>query len=422
MNKILLSNFPKILIYLVPLFLITGPFLSDLAVTLVSIIFLIIVFKERIFYVFDNVFFKLFILFYLYIVFNSLINNQNLDSLRISITYIRFGLFSLAVTYFLKQDLNLLKKIFHCLAFCFLILVIDGIFQYFYGQNFLGSKLVYPGPRVSSLFGDELILGSYLSRLFPILFGLSLFFYQSNKQLHSLLGLSVFTLFLIFLSGERTALSLIILTFILMFFLIFKHKIFFKKVFYSAAVLSVLLLSFSETLRTRIIDVTIKEMFLNDTKNKTYIFTRQHDEHYTSAIRMFKKNIILGVGVKNFRNFCGEEEFSISDYTCSPHPHSTYIQLLSEIGIVGFIFVLMIFVLLNYKLGVHLIKCFNNKPLFKDFEVCLLISIYLTLWPIIPSGNFFNNWLSIIYFYPVGIIMWALSDKISRRDPLKIDE
>ncbi len=57
MNKILLSNFPKILIYLVPLFLITGPFLSDLAVTLVSIIFLIIVFKEKIFYVFDNIFF-----------------------------------------------------------------------------------------------------------------------------------------------------------------------------------------------------------------------------------------------------------------------------------------------------------------------------------------------------------------------------
>tara|TARA_B100000767_G_scaffold248275_1_gene249093 strand:+ start:2989 stop:4257 length:1269 start_codon:yes stop_codon:yes gene_type:complete len=418
-NKILLSNFPKILIYLVPLFLITGPFLSDLAVTLVSIIFLIIVFKEKIFYVFDNIFFKLFALFYLYIVFNSLVNNQNLDSLRISITYIRFGLFSLAVTYFLNQDLNLLKKILYCLIFCFLILILDGIFQYFYGQNFLGFELVYPGPRVSSLFRDELILGSYLSRLFPILFALSLFFYHSNKQLYFLLGLSVLTLFLVFLSGERTALFLIILTLILMFFLIFKNKSFFKKVFYSAAILTVLILSFSETLRTRIIDVTIKEMFLNDTKNKTYIFTRQHDEHYTSAIRMFKKNIILGVGVKNFRNFCDEEEFNISDYTCSPHPHSTYIQLLSEIGIVGFLFILMIFIILNYKLGVHWIKCLNNKPLFKDFEVCLLISIYLTLWPIIPSGNFFNNWLNIIYFYPIGIIIWALSDNIGLKKPTK---
>ena len=411
MIKILLSGFPKILIYLVPLFLISGPFLSDLAITLVSIIFLIIIFKEKKFYLFNNIFFKLFILFYFYICFNSLVNNQNLDSLRISITYIRFGIFSLAVAYFLSQDLSLLKKILNCLIICFLILILDGIFQYFYGQNLFGFKLVYPGPRVSSFFEDELVLGSYLSRLFPILFGLYLFFYKSKKQLYFLLGLSVFTLSLVFLSGERTALFLIILTFILMFFLISKNKSFFKKVFYSAAVLSLLLLSFSETLRARIIDVTIDQMFQSDGTNKTYIFSRQHDEHYTSAIRMFKKNIILGVGVKNFRNFCHKKEFSISDWTCSPHPHSTYVQLLSEIGILGFVFILMIFILINYKLGLHFIKCLNNKPLFNDLEICLLISVYLTLWPIIPSGNFFNNWLSIIYFYPVGLIMWSLSEK-----------
>lgn len=411
MIKILLSGFPKILIYLVPLFLISGPFLSDLAITLVSIIFLIIIFKEKKFYLFNNIFFKLFILFYFYICFNSLVNNQNLDSLRISITYIRFGIFSLAVAYFLSQDLSLLKKILNCLIICFLILILDGIFQYFYGQNLFGFKLVYPGPRVSSFFEDELVLGSYLSRLFPILFGLYLFFYKSKKQLYFLLGLSVFTISLVFLSGERTALFLIILTFILMFFLISKNKSFFKKVFYSAAVLSLLLLSFSETLRARIIDVTIDQMFQSDGTNKTYIFTRQHDEHYTSAIRMFKKNIILGVGVKNYRNFCHKKEFSISDWTCSPHPHSTYVQLLSEIGILGFVFILMIFILINYKLGLHFIKCLNNKPLFNDLEICLLISVYLTLWPIIPSGNFFNNWLSIIYFYPVGLIMWSLSEK-----------
>lgn len=411
MNIILLSSFPKTLIYLVPLFLISGPFLSDLAITLVSVIFLIIVFKEKNFYVFDNIFFKLFILFYFYICFNSFVNNQNLDSLRISISYIRFGIFSLAVAYFLSQDLSLLKKILNCLIVCFLILVFDGIFQYFYGQNLFGFKLVYPGPRVSSFFGDELVLGSYISRLFPILFGLFLFFYKSKKQLYFLLVLSVFALSLVFLSGERTALFLMILNFILMFFLIFKNKIFLKKVFYSVVILTILLLSFSETLRIRIIDVTIDQMFQGDGKNKTYIFTRQHEEHYISALRMFKKNPILGVGIKNFRNFCDKAEFRISDYTCSPHPHNTYIQLLSEIGILGFFFFLMIFVLLNYKLGLHFIKCLNNKPLFNDLEICLLISVYLTLWPFIPSGNFFNNWLSIFYFYPMGLIIWALSKK-----------
>tara|TARA_B110000503_G_C7061025_1_gene376646 strand:- start:109 stop:987 length:879 start_codon:yes stop_codon:yes gene_type:complete len=286
---------------------------------------------------------------------------------------------------------------------------VDGIFQYFYDQNIFGLELLYPGPRVSSLFGDELILGSYLSRLFPILFGLSLFFCQSNKRLYLLLGLSVLTIFLVLLSGERTAFFLMILTFTLIVFLIYKDKIYAKKIFYLVFISTILILSFSKTLRTRIIDITMEQMSSQNATNKIYIFTRQHGEHYASAIKMFKKNPILGVGVKNFRNFCDLEEFKISDYTCSTHPHSTYIQLLSETGIIGFFFILCIFIFLNYKLVLHFIKKLNNKPLFKDFEICLLISIYLTLWPIIPSGNFFNNWLSIIYYYPIGILMWSLS-------------
>ena len=45
------------------------------------------------------------------------------------------------------------------------------IYNSFFGSNILGYELE-SGPRVSSFFGDELILGSYLSRFFPILFGL----------------------------------------------------------------------------------------------------------------------------------------------------------------------------------------------------------------------------------------------------------
>ena len=37
---------------------------------------------------------------------------------------------------------------------------------------------------------------------------------------------------------------------------------------------------------------------------------------------MFLNNPISGVGVKNFRVFCSEKEYYISDYTCSPHPHT----------------------------------------------------------------------------------------------------
>ena len=32
----------------------------------------------------------------------------------------------------------------------------------------------------------------------------------------------------------------------------------------------------------------------------------------------------------------------------------------------------------------------------------LNLGIIINLFPFIPSGNFFNNWLSLIMFYPLG--------------------
>ena len=36
----------------------------------------------------------------------------------------------------------------------------------------------------------------------------------------------------------------------------------------------------------------------------------------------------------------------------------------------------------------------------------IVSAIFVNLWPIIPSGNFFNNWLSMLYFYPIGFYLY----------------
>ena len=74
-------------------------------------------------------------------------------------------------------------------------------------------KIVFEN-RVSSFFGDELKMGSYLVRLFPIL--LSLYFFVFNdKSIKEKLYINIFFLFLlqtsIFLSGERTSFFLFVL-------------------------------------------------------------------------------------------------------------------------------------------------------------------------------------------------------------------
>ena len=67
--------FPGILISLLPVLLISGPFLSDLAISIIVILFLINTFKNKLYSYYKNLFFYIFISFYIYLVLNSLINN-----------------------------------------------------------------------------------------------------------------------------------------------------------------------------------------------------------------------------------------------------------------------------------------------------------------------------------------------------------
>ena len=127
----------------------------------------------------------------------------------------------------------------------------------------------------------------------------------------------------------------------------------------------------------------------------------------TSWIR-FKENPILGVGPKNYIQHCNNnEKFQVPPYICTSHPHNTYIQLLAETGIVGTLMIFSLFVIFSYFSAKHIyFKLFKKKNLFSFQEICILSSILITIWPLITSGSFFNNYLNIIYYYPIGIFLW----------------
>ena len=88
--------------------------------------------------------------------------------------------------------------------------------------------------------------------------------------------------------------------------------------------------------------------------------------------------------------------------SCNTHPHNTYLQLLSDTGIIGFIFVFTIFLLISFTLIRNFFKIiFYKKRDICDFEICLLANFFIILWPLTTSGDFFNNWLNIINYYPL---------------------
>ena len=95
---------------------------------------------------------------------------------------------------------------------------------------------------------------------------------------------------------------------------------------------------------------------------------------------------------------------------CTTHPHNFYLQLISETGFVGFVFLSILFGYLvflickNFMAMVYLKKRSN----YTNYQICLLLGFVITLLPISPNGNFFNNWLSMVMFLPVGFYIHSI--------------
>lgn len=411
-EKFVFYNIPVFLFSLIPLFLITGPFLSDLAISVISFLFIVFCYKKKNFFYFKNNYFYIFLLFWAYLVLNSLFNNFNFDSLKISFFSFRYGVFVISIVALLNIDNKFIKYFFYCILICFIFLVFDGFYEYFVGNNILGWKNS-DSSRVTSFFRGEKILGSYLSRIWPIFFGLSIFvFKQKNKLFYLLILIFILSETLIFLSGDRTAFFYINLSAI--FVILFSKKLLkLRLITLLSSILILILISFiNPTAKQRVINKTLKQMNIVKDMEKPlvdgmYLFSREHTEHYIAAYKIYLDNKLFGVGVKNFRKVCKEERYKISNLSCTTHPHNTYLQILTETGIVGFIFLLITLIYFSKYIFKHLILKLNGKFYFTDFEICILSGIAIYLWPLIPTGNVFNNWLNIVMILNLPFLIWS---------------
>jgi O-antigen ligase len=125
---------------------------------------------------------------------------------------------------------------------------------------------------------------------------------------------------------------------------------------------------------------------------------------------MFLDKPIFGHGPKMFRVLCKEEKYKIN--TCENHPHNFYVQLLVETGIIGFSFLFSCFAYVLYC-AYRQFKSIvlRQKRYLTDYQVCLLAGILITVWPLTTNGNFFHNWLMIVYSLPVGFYLHSIYGK-----------
>tara|TARA_B110000027_G_scaffold92171_1_gene97492 strand:+ start:158 stop:1408 length:1251 start_codon:yes stop_codon:yes gene_type:complete len=392
-------------------FLIWGPFFPDLIVSVSALFFLYYVFKNKNFYYFFNKPLIIFFIFCIYCILISIfIAEDVMLSLESSLFYFRIGVFSCFIWYLIDKDKSILTYFYYVLILSFSALVIDGFIQYYTGKNLLGLDI--NNLRVSSFFGNELIMGSYLSRLFPLLFALFLIKKKHKYESYFIATLFILIDVLIYMSGERASFFYLNLGTIFIIILIKEYQKF-RLVTFIIALISVFVLSVNKpNLSDRMFMNPAKEMGFIKSSEKPTIFTPAHDSLLRTAFNMFKDQPLFGHGPKMFRVLCGDQKYQEGVKPCDTHPHNFYIQLLAETGIMGFLF---LFSTLSYVLYMALRQfksvIFKQKKPLTDYQVCLLAGMFITVWPISPNGNFFNNWLMIVYSFTVGFYLQSIYSK-----------
>ena len=398
----------KYLIFLSPLTFILGNFLLDLNISLISIIFIFYIFRKESKKYFFNLYFKCFFIISIYFFVNSILSQNPILSLESSLFYLRFVIFPLAIWYLIDQDKKNLKLISKIFIFVYLFVIFDSFFQYFFNQNLFG--FVYNGYRLSGVFGEELILGSYLSRFFPLVCAFAIILFDKKIKHIIFLIITYISLdILIYITGERVAFFYIVLATISLLLLINENRAIRIITIFLSIILITLISITNPSTKNRMIDTTINQT--NIMGEDKLVFSSEHEAIYSVSIKIFKDNYFFGIGPKLYREYCNFEKYKIR-FGCSTHPHNSYIQLLTETGIIGAIpFILMFFLICFILIKQFYYNNFTNKTYLNNYFVFLVLALFITLWPFAPTGSVFNNSINFIYFYPVGFILQSFYNK-----------
>ena len=404
-------SFPELLILLLPLLLLTGPALPDIFIVLIGIYFISKSFQNQKLIFYNKYFFFIGFTFSTYLIINSIFKGHFWFSIENegSIFYFRYFFFVAGFIYLLNKNPRLLSYLFYVLLFANIFVTIDGFIQFSSGKNIFGWESSWNGQRLSGIFKEELIIGSYISKTTPLI--ISLYFFSA--KLKNVIDIRYIYIFLIielifvFVTGERAAFLVIFLFYIFLIFLRDDMKYFNLILFIILLLLLILSLNLFEPVSNRFLQ-TIDSIHNNKLKFMPY--TPAHEAHYVSAIRMFLDYPIFGVGTNLFEIYCTQKPY-FTESSCSSHPHNIYIQILAENGIVGFIFLFGFFVFLFCLTINNSIFKYSSALNLKDSQISIVLANLVNFWPLVPHQSFYNNWSNVLIYMSISVLIYSYLNK-----------
>ena len=427
------SFFSNLLVSLLPLSFILGNLAINLNV-LIIVFFCIFLFikqgdKRKIeLILFD----KLIIIFFLYIflvsIFNYLILSDDVHKYQLilkTFSYIRYLLFYFSLRFLMEKKYFDLKYFFLVCSFSVLFVSIDIIIQYSFGQSLFGYEGV--SRRMSGPFGDELVAGSYIAR-FSLFYVFSFFIFGFFKDIEFKKKFFIFSITSLILSlgmtlaGNRVPFLIFLLTALLSLIILKNYRIYFFSFLVLAISCISILKNYDEEIlkhyggfQTQIINLLKplseenkvqlenKNELTADQKNysfsykgESYITKSVHAKEFYSGYKTWLQNKFFGGGLKSFRFNC-PKVFT----NCNAHPHNYYLEVLSDLGIVGFLMII------SFGFLVCRDSYFNRKIIVLPFLLALLGEMF----PIKTTGSFFSTANSTFIFFQISLIISILNKK-----------
>ena len=374
--------FIELLIYLIPFAIIVGQAPLNLVSSAVSIIFLILIFKRKIYYEYKNYFIFLYFLIF-FLIINLIFSINTYVSAQSSLSFIRYYFFFLAILYSLNNIDNFRLIFTRILFVAVLFVIIDSYIQYFFNKDIFG----YPSlnNRLTGPFGSEKVVGAYISKLIFLSFS---FLIIKKINIRYICLITIVALVLIILSNERSS-SIMFATSMLVFLTFCQVRLLFK-----FAILSFVLIFLSLLLNY---NTQLKERFINEPAK--YFKDNHHKAHFLTAIEIFKDNKIAGSGIKTFRVACHNKKYENikSIYykdRCTTHPHNLYLEIISETGILG----ILIIISVNIYIAFQLTRGFFTKTKFRNEILFIFCNFFILFWPLQTTGSFFSSWNGVFYW------------------------
>lgn len=320
---------------------------------------------------------------------SSLFSVISLHSLSEAIVWFRFPLFAMATTFWFAKDKRLLYGMLFSTAFG--VLLMTGI---------LTAELIVEGQRGERLswpYGD-FVPGNYLAKVgmpvFVIAVAIAVGIEQKYRETCATfvavsIIISIFT-------GERINFLLRICSGMLagLFWRPHRRRFLWLVAVEVAAVITTVLLA-----------PNLFQRFVVNFFN--HLPFGPHSDYYRvigAGIEVFKSAPVFGVGPASHRELCKGILTNIRDYRCDNHPHNFFVQLLAEVGILGFAAgSLMIF---SIAYSAHAGYRSNKANVVASTAFVIPLALF---FPIQTTGDFFGQWNNIFMWSAIALSLASAS-------------